>query len=534
MEIKQTLYLARRLLIEERYLALKNSASFTKRANAASDKSAYVMRYVNLSYAMTSISFMLFSLVLVVPSLLSHHIFTLSNIVLILYIYVLFINVSNSLLFFVSISINHILDPLRALPLDLPQNVIAVSWFIYTGSSSLFAVMPAVFIASAFYGNAYIALLGFIWSLFTMLLGYTIGSLLFIIFSRRILGKRTRSSIIIRNAGRVIFLIFVFVIFEIILYNADYVNIIVPNMAFPYSFVIPIINIPKTLFYADSLLKAFMGFSLSILYLLFIIFSFTKLNSIAFSRLVEPMRSSGRAEVNLERAEKIRKPYLSFFYKDIWLSSRKSQNLVLLIMPIFFVFPTVMSELLYSPEISVNPISLYNVLIAFVVVVSSFYSILFLVIEGNGISFLRSLPVSPKNVIAWKLPAPFLIFAAITSAMLITLSIKIRMTPIYYFLVFFDTILYFIISLFFNVRRLYSKIPASADTINFYSFGGQLAFMVTFFYSGLIVGFPDLLSFSLQYTYHLSYGLFFLLNTAIGISVGSILAYLYWFKKTMI
>ncbi|WP_237265188.1 permease [Thermoplasma sp. Kam2015] len=515
LNTKTLFYLARRILIEERYLALKNSASFMSRTARVRNKGSYIMRFVNISYGATSLSFMIFSLILVAPSLISHEIYTLSSVVLLLFIYSLFINISNSLLFFVSVNINHILDPLRLLPVDFPDHVIAVSWFIYTGSSSLFAVLPAVFLSAFLLNSIYILIVGAIWSLFSILLGYVIGSSLFVAFGSRISGRRTRVSSILRNAGRVIFLIFVFAIFEIILYNANLVNGVIPKLPYPYSYFVPVFNIQSSLFFFHSFYSHLTGYFISISYTLLIGLSFVYMNRRAFYRLIEPAsRSYGKAYA--QTRTRVRSRPFSFFSKDLKISSRKSQNLILLIMPIFFVFPTIMSEVLYAPTTRVDPVTLYNAMVAFVIVTASFYSILFLVIEGNGISFIKSLPLDGNSIIRWKIAAPTFIFLLIDVSMLITISIKVLMGTQYYLFIMVDTALYFVSSIIYNMHRLYGKIPDTADTVNFYSFGGQIAFISTFAFTGIIVGSADIFSLAVQYSMKLDAYSFFAINTLIG------------------
>ncbi|MCY0851573.1 MAG: permease [Thermoplasma acidophilum] len=518
MNTKTLFYLARRILIEERYLALKNSASFIARSSRVRNKGNYIMRYVNLSYGATSFSFIVFSLILVSPSLMEHRIYTLSGVVLLLFVYSLFINISNSLLFFVSVNINHILDPLRILPVDFPDHVIAVSWFIYTGSSSLFAVLPAIFLAAFLLGDPYILAIGLIWSIFSVLLGYIIGSSIFVAFGSRISGKRTRSTNILRNVGRIIFLVFVFAIFEIILYNANIVNGIIPRLPYPYSYFVPIFNIQSTVFFFHGIYMQATGLMISVVYTALSGITFVYVNRKAFYRLLEPTARS-QPKVNTRMKAEVRSRPFSFFSKDLKISSRKSQNLVLLIMPLFFVFPTIMSEVLYAPTSRTDPIILYNAMVAFVIVTSSFYSILFLVIEGNGISFIKALPLDGNSIIRWKISAPTFIFAVISVSTLAAISIKALMGAAFYILITVDMMLYFVSSTVYNMNRLYRKIPDTADTVNFYSFGGQIAFITTFAFTGLIVGSADILSMFLQDLLRLNVYFFFLINTVIGISI---------------
>lgn len=526
MNTKTLFYLARRILIEERYLALKNSASFMIRSSKVRNKGNYIMRYVNISYGATSFSFIIFSLILTAPSLMNHEIYTLSSVVLLLFIYSLFINISNSLLFFVSVNINHILDPLRVLPVDFPDHVIAVSWFIYTGSSSLFAVLPAVFLSAFLLDDPYILAMGIIWSLFSVMLGYIIGSAMFVVFGSRLSGRRTRATNILRNVGRILFLIFVFAIFEIILYNANIVNGVIPRLPFPYSYFAPVFNIQSTIFFFHGPLMEATGYIIAITYTAASILSFVYVNKKAFYKLLEP---TARTQIKGEQHVKanVRSQQFSFFSKDLKISSRKSQNLVLLIMPIFFVFPTIMSEVLYAPTARADPVTLYNAMVAFVIVTSSFYSILFLVIEGSGISFIKALPLDSRNIIRWKIPAPTFIFVVISVSMLVAISIKIVMGFAFYLFIILDMILYFVSSIVYNMNRLYRKIPDTADTVNFYSFGGQIAFITTFAFTGLIVGSADIFSLMIQDLLRLSVYMFFVVNTIVGISILLILAFRY-------
>ncbi len=494
MKIRDTYFLARRLVIEERYLALKNSSSFQDRITHIKNKDRFIMNYVNMSYAITIISFLIFSLILIYPALLSRNYETLSNIVLLLFVYVLFINISNSLIFFSSVNNNHLFDPMRILPIDLPENVIGLSWFIYSGSSSLFAVIPAVFVASFVLHSAYIVVIGSVWSVFSLLLGYTTGSFLFIYFGSKISGNHGRWISTLRNVARIVLIILIFVVFELILYNSRYLNALIPDFGYPYGFIIPVLNISKSMFFSNTGSRISLSIVIAVLYTAIVFFAFIRVNRIVFRRLAENRTIDMLKSSNFINHVRSIRDSLAFFIKDVKISTRKSQNLMLLLMPVFFIFPTIMSDLLYSRNPFADPVFLYYMLSTLVIVSSSFYALIFLVVEGNGITVLRSIPLDRGKIIRFKSIAPIFIFIIIIAFILPVMSIRIRIDAYDYLFIAFNLILSFCITLIFNMERLYSKIPPGADTVNFYSFGGQLAFIVTFLISGFIIGVTEIVS----------------------------------------
>lgn len=491
----QTLFLARMLMIEQRYQAVKRSPNFTGgKSHQATRKS--LGNFIRVSYIANSTSFAVFSFLLISPYIFSGGgLERVSNIGFLVYIYALIISVYSSVLFFNSISNMNLLGPVSWLPYDGKKKAVILSWFLYSGSCSIFAVLPAVVWISMISKSIPVLAFGVLWGILVIMTGYSAGAAINTFISGR--GNRDRAGMLstIKSTMRVMLILLVFAVFEIGIYLPGLIPNFIPVIPFPLNRFIPLINIPYVVFLGNGTITGILVDSASTaIYLLAVIVLMFLSNTAAISKSLEAGKSREMfsPEKFLEYRE--RSPTVSLMLKDVRIVARKSQNVILLFIPVVFVFPTILSVIIYGNAGGIGSLGTYFSLISILVICSSFYSLILVVSEGSGIEALYSLPLEIKNIVSSKSIFGLIVFAAI----IIPVSVLIMgwnygISP-FDILIPANLILGYSFSSIFNIRRLMIRLPKEASTVNFYSFGGGLFIAYMFATTGGMVLAPVILS----------------------------------------
>ncbi|AKA48439.1 hypothetical protein IX51_04285 [uncultured archaeon] len=489
------LFLARMLMIEQRYQAIKKSPKYTSEVDQKTTRKK-LGNFLKVSYAANSISFAVFSFLLITP-----YIFTggdagrITNIGFIVYIYALIISIYSSALFFNSLGTMNLLGPVSPLPYEGRKKAVMFSWFIYNGSSAIFAVLPAVVWIAWSTGNPAVLFFGIIWGILLIMAGFTIGSLINAFISGNGRGEKAGFMSTMKSTIRVIIILFVFAIFEIGIYLPGLIPNFIPGIAFPLNRFLPLVNIPYVVFLGNQTLHGLVtDAASSILYLAAFSILAVATNSFAVERSV----LLGKSE-EIFRPEKFvnyRRGSLpaSLIMKEVRIVARKSQNVILLFIPVIFVFPTILSVLVYGSEGGIGNLGTYFSLISILVICSSFYSLILMVSEGSGIETLFSLPISVKDIIYSKSAFGLLVFSIIIIPVSLLIIGGNYGTSTYDILVPANLILGFSFSSIFNIRRLLLRLPAESTNVNFYSFGGGLFIAAMFVVTAAIVLIPVILS----------------------------------------
>jgi predicted permease len=119
-------------------------------------------------------------------------------------------------------------------------------------------------------------------------------------------------------------------------------------------------------------------------------------------------------------------------------------------------------------------------MLSIVIVSSSFYSIALIISEGNGISVLQSLPLTLRDIIYSKNYVGTVIFSIIVIPISTIFLFKNNVDSLILFLLPANLIVAYSYTSLFNLRRLMKKVPKGSTTINFYSFGGNMALLILF------------------------------------------------------
>ena len=450
-------------MVEQRYLALKDTPKFQQSVNST-NKQSYFMRNILLSYLSNAVLFTMIFLLLDSVYFAERDITALASFGLIIFLYLFIIGIYNSIVFLNSVYNNNIMAPLKSIPIKVNVNVPFASWFIYSSSSYIFVVLPSAvffYILTGDYETIFLALL---YAFLVMMLSFIISSVLFI-YS----GKKAKKHTSIRNVIRILMLFVFLGLFYLLLENPAYFGYVTAAISsLPYYvriFAFPI-NTEYIVFYNYQLdlLYRVLELFLSILFLAIILLIYSKIRYKIYEILMtsEENQSSEKIFSSVKTSGMLR----AFLAKDIKSTFRKTQNLSYIFLPVLFVIP-----FFFAVDTTSALDSGFFSLLYLVEFVSSFYAIFLLVVEGKGIEVLNSLPVSKREITLYKSIFGLIIFAVIAAAFVLVTAIISRQVSIYDFFEFFDgiTLFYAIISI--NISRLLSKLPPGTSNLNYYSFG---------------------------------------------------------------
>ena len=450
-------------MVEQRYLALKDTPKFQQSVNST-NKQSYFMRNILLSYLSNAVLFTMIFLLLDSVYFAERDITALASFGLIIFLYLFIIGIYNSIVFLNSVYNNNIMAPLKSIPIKVNVNVPFASWFIYSSSSYIFVVLPSAvffYILTGDYETIFLALL---YAFLVMMLSFIISSVLFV-YS----GKKAKKHTSIRNVIRILMLFVFLGLFYLLLENPAYFGYVTAAISsLPYYvriFAFPI-NTEYIVFYNYQLdlLYRVLELFLSILFLAIILLIYSKIRYKIYEILMtsEENQSSEKIFSSVKTSGMLR----AFLAKDIKSTFRKTQNLSYIFLPVLFVIP-----FFFAVDTTSALDSGFFSLLYLVEFVSSFYAIFLLVVEGKGIEVLNSLPVSKREITLYKSIFGLIIFAVIAAAFVLVTAIISRQVSIYDFFEFFDgiTLFYAIISI--NISRLLSKLPPGTSNLNYYSFG---------------------------------------------------------------
>lgn len=488
-----TWFLSKRLMVEQRYLAMKSSTKFQDRISRNyRNKTKALETYINTSYIVSAVSFLFFSVFLVSPYILGPDaVKKTADMSFLLFIYSFIVSVYSSILFFNTLHSYKLIEPLKPMPMKLQENVIPLSWFAYTGSTAIFIVLPALIMFTFFFDDLLSLFFGIIWTVVTIMLGYSVGSTIFVYLSSKMDQKKSSIVNSLKGMIRILFIILIFILFEVGVYFPQSVPNIIPTMPEVLKSFVPFVNIPYIVFLNNSTVGPILIDVLStVVYALITMIFFKKINRKLFLKVSEFGSESRIGLKDWKKKFKLHSVKISFFLKEIRILVRKSQNVILLFIPVFFVLPTILSVFLYGDNRFSNPVSTYFSLTSIVIVCASFYSLILIISEGNGIDILFSLPLRLRDIIYSKALVGLIAFSAIVTPVTFLLLLPNSNVNIIDLLIPFNLILSYLFISLFNIRRLLRKLPTGVSTVNFYSFGGNIAFVVLFVISTTLLLIP--------------------------------------------
>ncbi|AGO61028.1 hypothetical protein [Ferroplasma acidarmanus] len=491
----QTLFLSKLIMVEQRYLALKDTPKFQRSVNTI-NKQSYFTRNILMTYIANAILFTMIFVLLDSVYFEEKDTAALASFGLIVFLYLFIIGIYNSIVFFNSVYSNNIMAPLKSIPIKVNVNVPFISWFIYNSSSYIFVVFPSAIFFYLLTHDYETIFLAIIYAFLVLMVSFIISSLLFI-YS----GKKAKTHTSIKNVIKILVLFLFLGAFYLLIEDPSYFGYVSSAIAaLPYYvriFAFPI-NLEYIVYlnYTLPLIYRIIEILLSLLFLAIVVFIYFALREKIYNILMtsEENESSEKVYSNI----KGNKMLAAFLKKDAKSTFRKPQNLSYIFLPVLFVIPFFLGV-----GIGDGFSSSFFTLLYLVEFVSSFYAIFLLVVEGKGIEVLNSLPIKKQSIAFYKSIFGLIIFSVIAIAftvVTIVISHKIGLIDLFELI---DAITLFYIILTVNINRLLKKLPPGTSNLNYYSFGTYpmlFIFILSILLLGISVGLALGLSFLLFYS----------------------------------
>ncbi len=469
----KTLFLSRLLIVEQRYLAVKDTTKFQNTVNIT-NKNGYFYRNIISTYIMNAFTFVLFSVFINSMYFNEKNILSIASFGILLFSYLFLMGIFNSINYLNTIFANNMMGPLKSLPMDVNVNVPFISWFVYNASSYIFVMVPSIVMFYLLTGDLQTIFLGVAYSILILVLSFIISSAIFIYH-----GTVSRRHSSIKNVIRLLFTFVLLGFFYIIIENPDYftsLTYIFNSLPFELKYFLFPINLEYIIYlnYLSGLtVRALeVGFSILFFLIMFIIYVKTRGKLYYILMTAEENSSIERIATGI----KTEKLYLAFLKKDIKTTFRKVQNLTYIFLPILFVLPFFLA--INGNGLGGTSISIFSSMIYLTIVVSTFYSIFLLVVEGKGIEILDSLPITKNQIAKYKTIYGMAIFIILTIIFLIVMYLFDHARGLIYIVEWINIVLLFYIIIYINIRRLIMKLPEGSSGINYYSFGRYPMFML--------------------------------------------------------
>ncbi len=329
MNIKNRIFLAKILNTELKYQYLKNTPRFQKNDKLSMELARkFLINNVRSSIFINTFFYgiisMMFGLAMIREiSLISTGSFTLFLLLLIL-------AVMNDSQFYRGLWDMKLLAPLSSLPIKVERSVVPLSLFLYNESYLPFVTIPAGIIITMELRNPLPLILYSIFTILFLYMGRTISLLLGLSFAKTNTNKRSKRMYLGQIFQVVIFVIFIMAIQ--ISTNPEFLGAIhVPVYAF---LLIPLTYANLTVFNPYPFLIFFILFSL--IYSLYTYFQ--KKNFDENSNVYNAIEKK-----ESRQTMKTRKPILSWMVKDFRIILRRRGSIMILVIPITFIIPMIMS-----------------------------------------------------------------------------------------------------------------------------------------------------------------------------------------------
>ncbi|MCL4330375.1 MAG: hypothetical protein M1533_05195 [Candidatus Thermoplasmatota archaeon] len=470
-----TYKIARQIMIEQKYQAIKNFGYFIKKQK----KIRSLQRMILTNYWVGSVSFAFISIILVLARLTGgYSLIAMANIGLVIFVYGFLVSLYNSLFLFQGISRNNLLEPIWQLPAERNRNIYLVCFLIFYGSSVAFMTGPDLIIFYILSGNYASLFFGLVWTLIVILSGFCLGTLISMI---SLLQQRRRGRLEAAISRGVKFggIALSLLLFEVVIYIPETVPTFIPELSGVWRYAVFMLNIPYSVFLAGGNAASLAeNILFSAIFFLAFFYLSVRLGQKSMS-LIE--RYPERIPLNYStQRRKTSSPGLAMLTKDLRLIFRDPQNVSLVVIPVIITLPLILS--LFNPVAArtVTPEGIFVLLLSLAAFSASFYTIMALNSESTGFSVIRMLPITRYGFVTWKSISILMIFMFIVVPSVAIAVLITGFSPLYIPLISAALIGGFVAASAFNGHRLVGKIGRETDNINMESFGGNLGLLKVF------------------------------------------------------
>lgn len=481
MNFRTRIFLAKILNTELKYQYLKNTPRFQKTdklsmALARKFLANNVRSSIFINTFFYGIISMMFGLAMMKEkALISTGSFTL-------FILLLILSVMNDSQFYRGLWDMKLLSPLSSLPIKIERSVVPISLFIYNESYLPFVTIPAGIILTLYLRDPFPIIL---YSLFTILFLYTgraISLLLGVSFTKTNTNKKSKRLYLGQIFQVLIFVIFIFAIQ--LSTNPQFLGALhVPSYAF---LVVPLTYSNITAFNPYP----YAAFSLMMSLVYGAYFLMQKKNFIDTNEVY----SSINKKDSFHKLKK-RNPTISWMLKDFKIILRRRGSIMILVIPITFIIPMVMSMNAVNGNTSQYEFSFPYLSSIFLV-----DFILLIGLEGKAAWHLSALPVSRRDFFLSKITLISIVGLVYYFVILIAMGIYSKSSLNFVALNFPYFMLILITVLMAGGTYIISAIPKEVYTLSQEGIGGRWVLLKTFIISlPLIVANALIFGFSGRY-----------------------------------
>jgi predicted permease len=476
--------LAKLIIREQRYFSLKGFARKTLKKNGRSLGS-----YVRRNYIASIISFSILSVGLSgIKYLESPTGSTLTEVIVVLFFYLLLTGGYNALFFFSQIKMGKIAEYSMHLPNVRIERTMTLSFLYYYATSTAFIVIPAAFGYAIIYDDLAAFFLIMFWVAIYLVLGLFLGSIVLLLSGEGMFKRKKGSKRYLSMALKAGFAILAFLLFEVWIYDPS----LLPTTYFSsFSYIgslLPIINVASTSFYVHTWDEAAIAFFSFAIYAVLAVLSLRGSEYFLMKFFTKPGKPSKEvtAPAGFMHTSGIGS---SLIRKDTAIVFRSPQNSIMLFFPILLSVPVIIPFAIAS---NFSALGLYYVMLEFPVICASFFPIIMLMAEGKGITSVFSLPLDRFRFLGSKFSLSLIIFLA-ASISIITVIAAFGKEPLFSLVITEISIVCgFVYVLIINLIRNADHINDAVTILNFDSFGGNMGLMMTFARSLLLLLIPAL------------------------------------------
>ncbi len=475
MKRSLTSELASRIMIEQRYTAMKDLAAFRRRMGHAEDRSRHIARFVMANYAAGAMTFSMVSAFLVAwNSAVGGTGTSPQNLIFILFVYSLLINLYNGFYMMSSVRREKLVEPLVYSPVPDPEKVLFWCYILYYGSLAFFVTVPGTVILALELNSPLLIVASVLWTAVIVLLTWPVTVFLTTRSWRIKKTYRTLDPVV-----RIISFAITLGGLEVMLYTPQLIPNLLPSVNFLTSIIAFPFNIPYIMEnLSRSTTDLLAGFAVTLGYLGFSFLAASSSGKYLGRKLV-----SGMAEVSGPRAGRVvpQEPIPSALErKDRKILIRDSQVSVLMVIPVIVAVPTLFPVLVSSQPASSNSIGIYYLMLSITAICASFYPAILLIAESRSFELWRQLPLETETMLSSKKRLSIKMFALFAIPMTILALLRNGSQWEYYVSVLTGLLAGYTFLMYRNYSHLFSRIPEEADRVNMETFGGTIGLLTLF------------------------------------------------------
>jgi len=461
MNLKNRVFLAKILNTELKYQYLKNTPRFQKNDKFSMEIARkFLINNVRSSIFVNTFFYGIISMMFGIAMIREKNLISTGSFTL--FILLLILSVMNDSQFYRGLWDMKLLSPLTSLPIKVEKTVVPLALFLYNESYLPFVTIPAGIIISLYLKNPIPIILYALFTILFLYFGRTISLILGVSFTKTNTNKRSKRLYLGQIFQVLIFVVFIFAIQ--LSTDPQFLNAIhIPQYAFLF--------IPLT--YSNITNISYYPYAAFALMFSFIYLLYTFLQKKNFTESIDIYNAIKSRESY--KKIKARAPMISWIMKDFKIILRRRGSIMILVIPITFIIPMVMSIGTLSSGTSQYEFSFPYLSSIFLV-----DFILLIGLEGKSAWHLSALPISRRDFFISKLILILIVGMFYYAIIMIVMAFYNRSSLNFIALNFPYFMLILLTVLMAGGAYIISAIPKEVYTLSQEGIGGRWVLLKTF------------------------------------------------------